>query len=55
MVLMSFVCVNQVFLYPPISGYRRIVVDVAGSVIGYELYVAYFRVLDLGYAIPLVL
>jgi hypothetical protein len=38
-----------------ISGYRRIVVDVAESVIGYELYVAYFGVIDLGYAIPIVL
>jgi hypothetical protein len=34
----------------PISGYRRIVVNVAGSVIGYELCVANFGAVDLGYA-----
>jgi hypothetical protein len=40
MVLLPFVLRNQVF----INGYRRTVVDVAESVIGYGLYVAYFGV-----------
>jgi hypothetical protein len=52
MMLMAFVLREPSILRSSIFGYRRSVVDVAGSVIGCELYVAYFGVLDLGYATP---
>jgi hypothetical protein len=55
MMLMAFVLREPSILRSSIFGYRRSVVDVAGSVIGYELCVAYFGVLDLGYATPKVI
>jgi len=56
MVLLAIVLCNQIFwICSPGAGYVRTVMTVTGSAMWYELYVAYYGVVDLVYATPIVL